>query len=109
MYRFDYSLDDYLRVTDNCANHVKMLLQTRYDELEHIRKAINDRYPFEDLFLKQAEVDDEKFLIHRLLEYLDSCVLERRVKRASLKAAFLCPHLLSGLKNCTYFSLLHNH
>ena len=78
MYRFDYSLDDYLRVTDNCANHVKMLLQTRYDELEHIREAINDRYPFEDLFLKQAEVDDEKFLIHRLLEYLDSCVLERR-------------------------------
>lgn len=43
MYRFDYSLDDYLRVTDNCANHVKMLLQTRYDELEHIREAINDR------------------------------------------------------------------
>ena len=78
MYRFDYSLDDYLRVTDNCANHVKMLLQTRYDELEHIREALNDRYPFEDLFLKQAEVDDEKFLIHRLLEYLDSCVLERR-------------------------------
>ena len=54
MYRFDYSLDDYLRVTDNCANHVKMLLQTRYDELEHIREAINDRYPFEDLLLKQA-------------------------------------------------------
>ena len=78
MYRFDYSLDDYLRVTDNCANHVKMLLQTRYDELEHIREAINDRYPFKDLLLKQAEVDDEKFLIHRLLEYLDSCVLERR-------------------------------
>ena len=78
MYRFDYSLDDYLRVTDNCANHVKMLLQTRYDELEHIREAINDRYPFEDLLLKQAEVDDEKFLIHRLWEYLDSCVLERR-------------------------------
>ena len=40
MYRFDYSLDDYLRVTDNCANHVKMLLQTRYDELEHIREAV---------------------------------------------------------------------
>ena len=78
MYRFDYFLDDYLRVTDNCANHVKMLLQTRYDELEHIREAINDRYPFEDLLLKQAEVDDEKFPIHRLLEYLDSCVLERR-------------------------------
>ena len=76
MYRFDYSLDDYLRVTDNCANHVKMLLQTRYDELEH--------YPFEDLFLKQAEVDDEKFLIHRLLEYLDSCVLERREFRREM-------------------------
>ena len=77
-------MDDYLRVTDNCANHVKMHLQTRYDELEHIREAINDRYPFEDLFLEEAEKKKKKFLIHRLLEYLDSCVLERREFRREM-------------------------
>ena len=72
MYRFDYSLDDYLRVTDNCANHVKMLLQTRYDELEHIRKAINDRYPFEALSESHFSLSSSAKWLEKLHVFLDS-------------------------------------
>ena len=34
--------------------------QTRNDEIEDLRDAIDDRYPFENLFLKWAELDDEE-------------------------------------------------
>ena len=89
MYKLDYTVDDYLRVTDSCGDRLRALLNSRYAELEDVRDAINDRYPFEDLFLKCAEVDDEEFLIQKLLEYLDSCVLERKeFKKKSCKRTF---------------------
>ena len=69
MYRH-YSAEDRLHVAEECAERVKSILRKRYDELEEIRNAINDRYPFEDLELKCDEVDDEEMLIRQLLEYL---------------------------------------
>ena len=70
MYK-SYSREDYIHIVDECAERVRSILQTRYDELEDLRDAINDRYPFEDLFLKWAEVDNEEELIRHLLECLE--------------------------------------
>ncbi len=72
MYK-SYPVEEYQRVTAECADRIKKLLQTRYDELEETRDAINDRYPFEDLYLKWAEVDDEEKLISQLIKHLDIC------------------------------------
>ncbi len=72
MYK-SYSREDYIRIVDECAERIRSILQTRYDELEDLRDAINDRYPFEDLFLKWAEVDNEEELIRHLLERLEEC------------------------------------
>lgn len=68
-----YSQEDYIRVVDECAERVRSILQIRYDELENLRDAINDRYPFEDLFLKWAEVEYEEEMISRLLLHLVEC------------------------------------
>lgn len=38
----------------------KRHLQTRYDELEELNDAINDRCPFDGFFLKWVEEDDEE-------------------------------------------------
>ena len=72
MYK-SYPREDYIRVMDECAERVRSILQTRYDELEDLRDAINDRYPFEDLFLKWAEVDDEEEMIRQFLMRLEEC------------------------------------
>ena len=69
MYK-SYPIEDHLRVTDECAERLKDLLQKRFTELEEIREAINDGYRHEDLFLKWDEIDDEKALIRLLLEHL---------------------------------------
>ena len=69
MYK-SYPIEDHLRVTDECAERLKNLLQNRFAELEEIRDAINDGYRHEDLFLKWDEIDDEKALIQLLLEHL---------------------------------------
>ena len=71
MYRH-YSAEDRLHVAEECAERVKSILRKRYDELEEIRDAINDRYPFEDLYLKYDEVDYEEALIRLLLGYLEN-------------------------------------
>lgn len=82
MYKY-YDMNDYLRVADECSLRIKAILQTRYDGLEEWRDAVNDRYPFEDLYLKMAEVDDEERLISELLEYLTSRTeeMKRRIRR----------------------------
>lgn len=79
MYK-NYPLEEYIRVVDGCAERVRSILQTRYDELEDLRDAINDRYPFEDLFLKWAEVDDEEEMIRQLLLCLTTRTAEMREK-----------------------------
>lgn len=58
-----------------------MLYFSSYAELEEVRYAINGGYCDEDLFLKWDEVDDEKTLICRLLEDLDSEVRMLKEKK----------------------------
>ncbi len=72
MYK-NYPPEEYRKVADECKERLRALLQARYDELEEFREAINDRYPYEDLFLKWAEVDYEEELIKTLLKYLEIC------------------------------------
>ena len=79
----DYPVEDYLRVADECSARIRNLLNDRYTELEEMRDAINDRYPFSDLFLQQSAVDYEEQLIRRLLIHLESETLELK---AGIKA-----------------------
>ncbi len=79
----DYPVEDYLRVADECSARIRNLLNDRYTELEKMRDAINDRYPFSDLFLQQSAVDYEEQLIRRLLIHLESETLELK---AGIKA-----------------------
>ena len=72
----DYPVEDYLRVADECSARIRNLLNDRYTELEKMRDAINDRYPFSDLFLQQSAVDYEEQLIRRMLLQLESETLE---------------------------------
>ena len=71
MYEDDYTLENYIRITDECSDQIKNKLQKRYDELEEQRDAINDRYPFEDLYLQWAKVDYEEELIRSLIIHLN--------------------------------------
>jgi len=71
MYK-SYPIENHLRVTDECAERLKDLLQKRIAELEEIRDAINDAYRHEDLYLKWDEVGDEEALIRLLLEHLQN-------------------------------------
>lgn len=83
MYK-SYSLEEYNKVTDECSERIKALLEKRFKELEEWRDAINDRYPFEDLYLKWTEVDDEEELIRRLLKHLEKStddLKNERIKR----------------------------
>lgn len=91
MYK-EYSAEEYLRVTDRCSARIRNILESRYSELEEQRDAINDRYPFEDLYLKQAEVDDEEKLIRLLLKYLASCTEEMK---SSKKTELRCDSSIS--------------
>lgn len=72
MYK-NYPPEEYRKVSDECKERLRALLQARYDEVEEYREAINDRYPFEDLYLRMHEVDYEKELIEKLLAYLMQC------------------------------------
>lgn len=81
MYKSDYTLEDYNRVTDECSARIKNLLQKRYEELEEMRDAINDYYPHEDLCLKWVEVDDEEYLIRFILKSLEQGIAEVKDKR----------------------------
>ncbi len=76
------SLEDHLRITDECSERIKSILQKRYAELESMRRDINDRYPFEDLFLKYDEVDDEETLIGWLLEHLEHDAERLKLEKA---------------------------
>ena len=49
--------------------------------MEELREAINDRYPFNDLFLKWTEVCDEEYLIKYLLSQLEQGIAEVKDKR----------------------------
>jgi len=80
MYK-SYQIEDRLRITDECSERLKNLLQKRYNELEEMRNAINDRYPFEDLEHKCDEVDDEEMLIRQLLEYLKDATKLLKAKK----------------------------
>lgn len=81
MYKKDYTLEDYHKVTDECSARIKNLLQKRYEELKKEQDAVNDRYPYEDLYLKWEEVDDEEFLIRFLLRSLEAGTAELKAKR----------------------------
>lgn len=81
MYKDNYTLEDYDKATDECCERIKKLLLTRFDELEELREAINDRYPFNDLFLKWVEVSDEEYLIQYLLNQLEPGIAEVKEKR----------------------------
>ena len=74
----DYPKEEYLRVAEECAGRLRRLLTARFQELEEERDAVNDRYPFDDLFLKWAEVDGEEALIRRLLQHLERCAGEMK-------------------------------
>lgn len=76
-----YPIEDHLRVTDECAERLKDLLQKRYAELEEMRDAINDGYRYEDLFLKWDEVDDEETLIRLPLVHLKSDVIQFKAEK----------------------------
>ena len=82
MYK-SYSVEDFLLVTDKCSERLKDILQKRYAELEEMREAINDRYPFEDWLLKCSEVDDEEELIRRLLKHLQTDTEKLKEEKAS--------------------------
>lgn len=86
MYK-NYPVEEYLRVADECRERVRQLLKTRYDELESERNAVNDHYPFEDLFLKWEEVDDEEAIIEHLLSRLDDYCdgMKEGIRRAHTK------------------------
>lgn len=55
-----------------------IVLQERYDKLEEMRKAINDRYPFDDLFVQWPKVDYEEKIITSLMKHLESFVKEMK-------------------------------
>ena len=76
MYKDDYILEDYIRIVDESSEQIKNKLQRRYDELEEQKDAINDRYPFDDLYLQWAKVDYEEELIRSLLLYLAECTVK---------------------------------
>lgn len=79
MYK-DYTPDDYKKVVDECADRLRELLHARYNEIEEFRHAVNDRYPWEDLLLRWAEIDNEKELINHLLMQLDICAADMKDK-----------------------------
>ena len=81
MYKDDYTLEDYNQVTDACSTRIKKLLQRRFEELEQERDAINDYYRHEDLYLKQAAVDDEEYLLRVLLQSLEQGTAQRKAMR----------------------------
>ena len=76
MYKTDYTNNDFILVADECSTRIKEMLQERYNELEGMRDAINDRYPFEELFIAQTKIDYEKKLIQNLIEHLKCCTSE---------------------------------
>ncbi len=79
MYK-NYSAEEFTEVLEKISGKVRNGIETRLSELEEMREAINDRYPFEDLFLKWAEVDYEKEILNDLLAQLESSTLKFRSK-----------------------------
>lgn len=65
--RKEYERVDEAKVLVECKERIHTLLMTRFYELENMREAINDRYPFKDLFVKWEEIDCEEDLIRILL------------------------------------------
>lgn len=72
------SLEDDYAVIEQCSERIKKVLQEYYDELEGLRDAINDRWPWPNLFLKMEEVDSGEYLVENLLIQLDLIVKERK-------------------------------
>lgn len=79
MYK-SYETADYLKVADECTERIRRLLTSRHGEIMEFNDAINDRYPFEDLALRWAEVDYESELIRHLLSHLELCSAELKEK-----------------------------
>ena len=65
-----YQTADLNEIIDKCAGQISNILTARFDELGELADAINDRYPFDDLFIIQEEVSTERALINRLLKHL---------------------------------------
>ena len=78
MYKTDYTEDDYFRVTEECAERIRKILQDHFAELEEERDAINDFYPWEDWFLAMQKVDDGRYYIRSLLKHLDECTIKKK-------------------------------
>lgn len=57
------------------------LIQEKWLIEDEYKEAINDRYPFNDLFLKWVEVSDEEYLIQYLLNQLEPGIAEVKEKR----------------------------
>ncbi len=70
----NYNQRDYMHIIDESGKKVCSLLTRRLDELYEYKEAINDRYPYEDLFLQWESIDSEKRIIMDLLETIDSSV-----------------------------------
>lgn len=79
MYK-NYSVEEFTEVLEKISGKVRNGIETRLSELEEMREAINDRYPFEDLFLKWAEVDYEKEILTDLLQQLENSTFKFREK-----------------------------
>lgn len=69
MYK-NYPPEEFEKIRQACVERVRTLLQTRLAELSDTREAINDRYPFEDIYLQWEAVDFEEELIKELLNHL---------------------------------------
>ncbi len=73
-----YETKDYIEVLEKCSINIRNILMHRFTELEEMREAINDYYPYEDLELKCAEVDYEEKLIKVILEQIEEKTLKFR-------------------------------
>lgn len=79
MYKY-YNAEEFAEVLEKTSSKIRSGIETRLKELEEKRDAINDRYPFEDLFLKWAEVDYEKEILTDLLQQLEVSIINLRSK-----------------------------
>ncbi len=68
---YDFSEIDTAKILEGCKKRIKDILMARMKELEEMRDAINDRYPYSDLLVKWHEVDCEEDLIKKLLVHLE--------------------------------------
>ena len=70
MYKI-YDTEDYISALDEAAEKVRALFTDRSKEISRMQHIIDNDYPFEDLFLRQAKIEYEKNLLQKLNLFLD--------------------------------------